>query len=403
MRIGVDAQYLATGRPSGHYYLTLELLKGFRDLDVRERIIAFIKHSAEWDEDKARVGSRLGDLGFPIRGHKATGGPRRLRHRFGAINRVDLFLYLAEPSFPPGVGRCNAFVIADVIPLRVPQLVPDAGIRHWSSFYEMARKHGHIFLTFSEHASLDIAETLGIPRERLHAVPLAAGREFRPIADRDAVARELRRWGLEEGNYVLSVGALEPRKNHRLILEAYERLRAQRRLPRGCKLVFAGGLAAGFEPVLERIEALGLREEVLMPGQPDSLEYLYNGASLMVFPSLMEGFGLPPLEAMACGTPVITSNTSSLPEVVGDAGIMVDPHDVDGLAEAMGRVLGDPEVREGMRAKGLVRAAGFTWERTAAEYLDVLRHGYREFFESERLSDFASNGLFRGIPHRCRP
>jgi Glycosyl transferases group 1 len=118
---------------------------------------------------------------------------------------------------------------------------------------------------------------------------------------------------------------------HCLILEAFECLRAQRRLPQGCKLVFAGSRGWLYEPILERIDSLGLREEVVAIGHADPLQYLYNGAIMMIYPSFMEGFGLPPLEAMSCGTPVITSNASSLPEVVGDAGIMIDPHDVDGL------------------------------------------------------------------------
>src|SRR5207302_6576045 len=122
------------------------------------------------------------------------------------------------------------------------------------------------FLTFSEHASNEIAETLGIPRQQLKVVPPGVGRQFRPIAERGAVAEQLGRWGLEPDHYILSVGTLEPRKNHRLILEAYERLRAQRRLPRGCKLVFAGPLGWMYEPTFERIDTLGLREEVVLLG-----------------------------------------------------------------------------------------------------------------------------------------
>jgi glycosyltransferase involved in cell wall biosynthesis len=378
--IGVDAQYLATGSPSGHYYLTIELLKGFRDVMGDERISSFIMHTHRWQEEEARVRSRVGDLDFPVRRHRFPGGKLYwIRRHFAAINRIDIFLYLSQTAFPPGDGRCNAFVLADVIPLRLPQYVPEGNTHAWINYYTMAQAHGDVFLTFSDHASGDIAETLGIPRDRLKVIPLAAGRQFRPLVDRGAVAEQVRRWGLEIDHYILSVGTLEPRKNHRLILEAYERLRARQRLPRGCKLVFAGSRGWMCDPIFERIDSLGLREEVIVLGHADPLEYLYNGASMMIFPSLMEGFGLPPLEAMACGTPVITSNTSSLPEVVGDAGILVDPHDVDGLAEAMVRVLDDPSTREQMRARGLERAAGFTWERTAASYLDTLKEGYLRF------------------------
>lgn len=379
MRIGIDAQYLTMGSPSGHYSLTLELLQGFRNVKARERVTVFIKHASQWKEDEARVRAKIGHLGFPIRRHRLPGRAYGLRRHFAAINRVDLFLYLSETSFLPSEKRCNAFVLGDVIPLKLPQFVNDWGIKVWSKYYDVARRYGDVFLTFSERAGDDITETLGIPRDQLKAIPLAAGRQFRPIAEREAIAEQLGRWGLELDNYVLSVGTLEPRKNHCLILEAYERLRAQRRLPRGCKLVFAGSRGWMYEPIFERIDSLGLREEVVLLSPADPLEYLYNGARMMIFPSLMEGFGLPPLEAMACGTPVITSNTSSLPEVVGDAGLMIDPQDVDGLAEAMSQVLTDPALCAEMRTKGLKRAAEFTWERTASGYLDVLNRAYIDF------------------------
>jgi glycosyltransferase involved in cell wall biosynthesis len=379
MRIGIDAQYLTMESRSGHYSLTLELLKGFRNLKTRERITVFIKHTEHGEDEEARVRSRVGNLGFPIRRDGIPGRPHRLRRYFAAINRVDVFLYLSETRFAPGKRRCNAFVLADVIPLRLPHWVPEGGIRAWTTYYELARNHGHVFLTFSDHASDEIAATLGIARDQLKTVPLATGRQFRPIAEPHAITEQLSRWGLEKGQYLLSVGTLEPRKNHCLILEAYERLRAQRRLPRGCKLVFAGSRGWMYEPILERIDSLGLREEVVIISPADPLEYLYNGALMMIFPSFMEGFGLPPLEAMSCGTPVIASNASSLPEVVGDAGIMIDPHDVDGLTEAIARVLTDPDLREGMRARGVVRAAHFTWERTASAYLKILNEGYSNF------------------------
>ena len=380
MRIGIDAQILVKGIQGGHYYLTLGLLQGFHDLNARDPITLFIRHSSDWREEVACVRSKVGGLDFPIRRHGIPGRPYRLRQRFAAINRVDIFLQLSPMGIRIREKRCNAFVLTDVIPLRLPHLLKEKGdIKWWSDYFDLAKHHGDIILTLSEHTRGEISETLGVPGDRIKAVPLAAGPQFRPIDEHGAIAEQLSRWGLERDNYVLSVGTLEPRKNHCLILEAYERLRAQRRLPRGCKLVFAGGRGWMYEPIFERIDSLGLREEVVVLGHADPLEYLYNGAIMMIYPSFMEGFGLPPLEAMGCGTPVIISNTTSLPEVVGDAGIMIDPHDVDGLVEAMGRLLADPAARHEMRTRGLARAANFTWERTASGYLNALNEGYINF------------------------
>jgi glycosyltransferase involved in cell wall biosynthesis len=180
-----------------------------------------------------------------------------------------------------------------------------------------------------------------------------------------------RRFGLNEP-YILYVGALTLRKNIARALEAFAELNSSHP---GLCFVLAGPSTWKKTPIASLLERLGITERVLLTGPltDDDLPALYNGADLFVFPSLYEGFGLPPLEAMACGTPVVTSNASSLPEVVGDAAITVDPYDVDALSGAMRRVLTDPCLRDEMRQKGLARASGFTWERTARETVSVYR------------------------------
>ncbi len=179
------------------------------------------------------------------------------------------------------------------------------------------------------------------------------------------LAAQLASWGLQQGRYLLSVGTLEPRKNHALILESYALLKSRGQAPPGFKVVFAGGFGCWYDSLFERIRQFGLVDDVVLLGHAEPLADLYCGALMMVYPSLMEGFGLPPIEAMACGVPVITSNTSSLPEVVGDAALMIDPHDSEGLAEAMVQVLEDAVLRDELRARGLRRAPEFSWRRTA--------------------------------------
>jgi glycosyltransferase involved in cell wall biosynthesis len=377
MRIGIDAQQLSIDFRSGLYYHTLNLIGGLRAMGGRDRIILFVRHAPDWKRQMTRLRSCVGGLGFPIRRYGVPWAPYRLRLRLNPINRVAVFLYVSDPFFPPSGRRCNVFLVPDLTVLHCPQHHPEGHRRHWGHYIDQVRRHADAVLTFSEHTRADVAATLGIPRERIRAVPLAADSRFRPVADREALGEYSRRWGLEPGNYILSVGTLEPRKNHGLILEAYARLRSRGLLPRGCRLVFAGSRGWLYEPILARIERLGLRDDVVLLGHADPLECLYSGAIMMVYPSLMEGFGLPPLEAMACGTPVITSGVTSLPEVVGEAGIMVDPHDPDGLAEAMARVLGDPALREELRVKGLQRASSFSWGRTAAATLATLHEAHR--------------------------
>jgi len=164
---------------------------------------------------------------------------------------------------------------------------------------------------------------------------------------------------------ILFVGTLEPRKNAETLIRAYARLRRASAIPH--RLVLAGGRGWRYEGLFALVEELGLQDDVLFPGfvPYDELPLWYNAADLFVFPSLYEGFGLPPLEAMACGVPVVVSSVSSLPEVVGDAGLLVDPLDVEGLAEAMARVLNDGALRAEMRGRGLARAERFSWLETA--------------------------------------
>jgi glycosyltransferase involved in cell wall biosynthesis len=223
-------------------------------------------------------------------------------------------------------------------------------------------------LTDSARSREDIVTHLHVAPERVVVVPLAADRRFRPM-EAVEVDPVLRRYGVERP-YILYVGSLEARKNLPRLLEAYARLR---QWSARWTLVIVGARRVKASPIFEAARRLCLEPHVRFTGyvDDDHLPALYAGADLFVFPSLYEGFGLPVLEAMASGTPVVTSNTSSLPEVAGDAALMVDPTCVEALAEAMQRVLSDENFRAALRQRGLQRAAGFSWERTARETVAV--------------------------------
>jgi glycosyltransferase involved in cell wall biosynthesis len=228
-------------------------------------------------------------------------------------------------------------------------------------------------LAISEHTKRDIIHFFNVPEDKVRVTLLAADERFRCIADPEGIRSVLGRFGIE-GDYVLYTGPMELRKNVPAIVRAFATLKVEKRVPH--RLVLAGNKGGGcYDEVLEIVRTLGLENDVIFTGfVPDEdMPYLYNGAALFAFPSLYEGFGLPPLEAMACGCPVVTSNTSSLPEVVGDAGLMVDPHRPEELADAMGKILGDSALRAELREKGLRRAAEFSWRRCAEETLAVYR------------------------------
>jgi glycosyltransferase involved in cell wall biosynthesis len=207
--------------------------------------------------------------------------------------------------------------------------------------------------------------------DRIAVVPLAAHSRFAPIQHDSALQSILQRLNIQ-GEYILYVGRTEdPRKNLRTLIDAYAVLRSQRATD--ALLVIAGRQGVGTQEIQRQISDLGLEQEVLLPGiVPDTdLPALLSGASLFVYVSSFEGFGLPVLEAMACGTPVITANTTSLPEVAGDAALLVTPGNVDELTRAMRRLLSEPDLRQQLREHGLKRARLFSWERTAQATLEI--------------------------------
>jgi len=230
-------------------------------------------------------------------------------------------------------------------------------------------------LVVSEHTRREVIGLLGVAPERVVVTPNAAREHFRPP---DPVTLEAfrARKGLPE-RFVLYVGTLEPRKNLTTLLEAYAEVARRQTVP----LLVGGGKGWLYDAVFQRLEELGLRERVRFVGYLDEeeLPLWYATATVFVFPSIYEGFGMPPLEAMACGTPVVASNTSSLPEVVGDAGVTVSPYDPAALAAAISRVLDDADLRQELRERGLRQARAFSWhvtaERTLAAYEAAVRHG----------------------------
>jgi glycosyltransferase involved in cell wall biosynthesis len=241
----------------------------------------------------------------------------------------------------------------------------------WAGF--AAREADHV-ITCSHHSRQAIGEVYGMSPARITVVYEAPGAQFRP-GDRSQAASTARdRFGLEAG-YVLYVGALEPKKNIDGLLEAFAQLLRTGVVPRTLQLVLAGGEGGMPYDVDQAVRLRRLDQSVRVLGYlPDEgLPLLYRGAGVFVYPSLYEGFGLPPLEAMACGTPTVVSNTTSLPEVVGEGALLVDPEDPRRIAEAMERVLLDPVLAAELSARGQARAAEFSWERAARETLQVYR------------------------------
>jgi glycosyltransferase involved in cell wall biosynthesis len=225
-------------------------------------------------------------------------------------------------------------------------------------------------IAVSEATKRDIVRLTGTPETKISVIYEAADSLYRPVDDEQALARIRDQYRLPE-QYALFVGTIEPRKNLPTLIRAYHGL--VEKYKSSADLAIVGRRGWLYDDVYNLVEQLGIEDRVHFLGRvpTEDLLYLYNASSMLVLPSYYEGFGLPPLEAMACGVPVIVSDTSVMPEVVGDAALRVPHEDVEGFTVAMWRLLTDDDLRADMIAKGIKRVKCFSWERAARETLDV--------------------------------
>jgi glycosyltransferase involved in cell wall biosynthesis len=227
-------------------------------------------------------------------------------------------------------------------------------------------------IAISSSTAKDLTRFFAVPETKTTVIPLGVDATYRPIRDESALASFRLRHSLPE-KFILFVGTLEPRKNLVMLLHAYAQFKRQANSNH--KLVLAGGKGWFYQPIFATVEELGLQADVLLPGfvPEDELPLWYNTADVFVYPSLYEGFGLPPLEAMACGKPAAVADASSLPEVVGDAALRVDPHQPEEWAAALLRLCQDASLRSDLAARALDRAQQFSWTRMAQQTVQVYR------------------------------
>lgn len=244
--------------------------------------------------------------------------------------------------------------------IRLPHLFRPANRLYLTVMTRLSARRARRLIAVSEHTASEAARLLGIPRDKVDVVYHGVDSEFRPLPGPEVAAFRERR-GLPR-RFVLFVGTLEPRKNLTRLIEAFGRVTDGR-----TKLVLVGGKGWLCEGVFAKVEELDLGGAVMFPGyvRSEELPFWYNAAMALAYPSLYEGFGMPVTEAQACGTPVLTSSTSSLPEAAGDAAALVDPHDVDAIASGLNQILGDEALRQSLSERGLVHAQAFKWPRTA--------------------------------------
>ncbi len=284
--------------------------------------------------------------------------------------RADLF---HEPHYvlPLLTGVRSVVTVHDCIHLRFPEYLPNPAAIHYARFMMgSAIRRARVIFTVSEASKRDIVHFFPrTPPDRIHVVSNAIDADLLEPPDQEELDRVKERYQIAQ-RFVLYAGNIKPHKNLPRLIEAFARLRA---MPghEDVHLMIIGDEIGKTPELRRRVESFRLRPFVRFFGfVPErTLAALYRLATVFVFPSQYEGFGLPPLEAMACGTPVVTSNVSSLPEVVGDAAVLVDPHDGEAIASGLSRVLDDPAFASELREKGRIQALKFNWEESAQKTL----------------------------------
>ena len=378
LHIAIDAHSVGTGLAGNETYIT-NLIEALAACDTDNRYTLYVTRRAAVERFAGRwpnFAVRLTLPHAPLVRIPVT-LVRELRRR----PRVDvLHVQYTAPPFAP----CP--VVATVHDLSFEHLPATFKRRSWMQLRLTVRRtvrQAAQVIAPSEFTARDLAATYRLTPERINVIPLAAAEHFAPAAPAE-IARVRRRYGLA-GDYVLAVGSIQPRKNLPRLIRAYSALRRARPQAKLPQLVLAGKKAWLYDETLRAVAACGRAQDVLLTDYVDEadLPALYTGALCFAYLSYFEGFGLPPLEAMRCGAPVLAADRTSLPEIVGDAGLLVDPFDEEAITHALARLIDDAALRAELRVRGLAQAARYRWHDTARRTLEVYQRATGEMMNAE--------------------
>lgn len=378
MHIGVDARILTKEKKVGLGNYCLNLLKYLARIDFDNKYTLCVdKPIEESFIENERFNVKVLNLGWLGRWHpwlwQLTSWPMELLFHPPDIlfSPIGAFCWYRPCKFVVMIHDVSFQISKDFFTTKIRAIwkISPNSASH-------SARHADMIIVPSQSTKTDVVRFYGVNPEKITVIYEGYDEEVYKPQDNPAPIEEVKREYNIPGKYILYVGTLEPRKNIPRLVEAFHSLKKE-----GVehKLVVAGKLGWLYKDIFTTVTRLNLENEVIFTGYipQKELPILMGGAEVFAYPSLYEGFGLPPLEAMACGTPVIVSSTSSLPEVVGDAGILVDPYNTGEIAQAMYQVISDEGLRQQIRQRGLNRAKMFSWEKTAQQTLKVFESVYR--------------------------
>lgn len=366
MKIGIDGRAAKWYRGTGIGTYAHELILNLNNTDAKNHYLVFLPD-----------GSSLNHLNknFEIEPIKAE-----LMDNFwdevsipNLLDNHNMELYHVPQN---GVGlseniSCKKVItLHDIIPLKMPETVSTRYLEIFNNQLPRIINCCDGIITVSEFSKDDIAKEFNFPRERIYVTHLAAENIYKPYSKLKSLNLIEQKYNINS-NYILYVGGLSPRKNILGLIDAFSLINPLNR--KGIKLVITGTKGISYEKYKERATSLKVLDDVIFTGfiPLEDLPLFYSGAEVLVYPSFYEGFGLPPLEAMACGTPVIASNLTSVPEVCNDSALLIDPYNIDELSSTIERVLNDPLLALKMKELGLARSMNFSWENTAIKTINA--------------------------------
>lgn len=358
MKIAIDTQ-TTLGQKTGFGFYVKNLVEALEKVDPTDE---YIKISPKVEKDFSTPQRLFWDqISFPRKAKKA---------------KVDL---LHQPCFSAPLFYKGKIVVTchDLISIFFPENLPLASRLFYSKWMPYSYRRADMIIAISEHTKKDIMTLLKIPEEKIRVIHSAANKDFQPVRSKAMIEMVQKKYHTGQ-KYFLDVGTIEPRKNLPFLVRDYA-LAVKQGVEEN--LVITGKKGWYYENLFELVDKLNLGKKVIFTGYVDEkdLPALYSGATAFVFPSIYEGFGLPPLEAMACGVPVISSNTSSLPEVVDGAGILLPPKDEQVWADNMVKISRDKKLALNLSRLGLIQAKKFSWEETARKTFLV----YKELSQNE--------------------
>ncbi len=386
-RICIDVRCLSEGRKTGVEEYTLKLLLNIFEADKKNEYILFL---SSWK--KPIFDFSLFEKYSNVKIKKIKFPNKLLNFSFWYFNwpKIDWLVGGANVVFFPNIifGAVSKSVKTIVT-------IHDLSFERYPHFFSFKRRLWHIFvnpkkicqkaeciIAVSNSTAEDIGSLYGVDKEKIAVIHSAVSNNF-SLVDRNAkrLIEIKEKYGLPF-KFILYLGTIEPRKNIGGIIRAYDFLQISARKTKNLelekyKLVIAGSSGWLDKSIFQEINKSNFKENIILPGFVEDADkvFVYNLASLFVYPSFFEGFGFPPLEAMQCGVPVITSNNASLPEICGDAGILIDPDKPEEIGRAMEEVLTDKIFREKLIKKGIKRSARFSWKKTANEVLKLFSQG----------------------------